>query len=261
MLAVYVENCGSVSDYHSLYDSFNSVDEIYSNMINFIRKSKLRTYIPESLTKKDRFGNIIPVHEADMDNVIVFDGDRIDAGQVKEVNRDQVEIMNTIIGYKDMLTEAISNTLREVGLSLTSIGYNESSSDASGEAITSKESLTNRTRKERNKLWAEAFDELNVLLLELYLGTDLSEYSFSVIFSEYVKSTTLEKTELLIEQLNNGLISKRLALQELYPDLDETAIEELLAEIEKENYIPEVEEDEADIVDDVSDANNLPDDN
>lgn len=248
ILAVYKENkAGGMSDYNNLYDDFAALDEIYSNMVDFIRKSRIKTYIPETLLDQDvKTGRRSQRNEYDSSEIVLHDSNP--AGTTQEVKRDIVDINNSIQGYKDAFNNTLLNALSTAGLSPCSIGLDISGANSSALALNIRERVSLRTRAEKQKRWSEALEKLAKILLSLsgakvvegkmYLET--YDKDIKVTFPEYETPSFQEQVASLSQALDANLIDLESALKMLYPDKSEEEIE--LMRIMIEGQLPDEEE-------------------
>lgn len=240
LMAVYKENkADGRSDYYNLTDDFAAIDEIYSNMINFIRKSKIKTYLPENTLKFDVNGGrkIIP-NDYDTDNIILYDSNP--EGTKQDVVRDTIDINASIQGYKDAFNNVLLNALSTAGLSPCSVGLDMAGANSSGLALNIRERVSLRTRSEKIKRWKASLEQLSALLLSLSDFTSAQEGLFinemdepiEVSFQEYESPTYSEQVTVLSDALNNNLIDLESALKLLYPDKEDKEIELMMIAIE-----------------------------
>lgn len=248
ILAIYKENkAGGLSDYNNLYDDFAALDEIYSNMIDFIRKSRIKTYIPETLLDQDvQTGKRSQRNEYDSSDIVLHDSNP--AGTTQEVKRDIVDINNSIQGYKDAFNNTLLNALSTAGLSPCSIGLDIAGANSSALALNIRERVSLRTRSEKQKRWTEALEKLAKLLLSLsgakvvegkmYLNT--YDKDIKVTFPEYETPSFSEQVATLSQALDANLIDLESALKMLYPDKSDEEIE--LMRFMIEGQLPDEEE-------------------
>ena len=227
MLAVYIpNNTGSYSDYAGCIDDFQALDEVYSNMMNYIRKSKVKTYFPENMCQKDDLGNSIIPNDYDSDNIILYDSNPNDLRQ--ETKRDIVDIQNTINGYILTMKQIIENTAKTTGLSMTTLGYADGAgANASAEALNIRETVSMRTRSKLIHDWDAGIKELSTMLLYIN-DADINSSSITldniaidnigVDFAEYEKPTWDGIVQSLGEALDAKLIDRRTALEKLWGD-------------------------------------------
>lgn len=245
IMAVYKENkAGAKSDYDNLIDDFAALDEVYSNMIDFIRKSRIKTYFPESLLNENaKTGEKYIKPSYDTDDIILHDSNP--EGTTQEVKRDIVEVNNSLNGYKDSFNNILLNALSTAGLSPATIGLDISGANSSALALNIRERTSLRTKTEKQKRWEESLDKLTKLLLDLNslraVGSSvfLTPYNdiIKVTFAEYETPSFDEQVRSLGEALNNNLISLSEALKILYPGKTEEELEIMKMEIE--NQLPD----------------------
>lgn len=266
LMAVYIPNkTKSISDYSGCVDDFQAIDEIYSNMINYIRKSKVKTYFPENLCYKDEKGNAIIPNDYDTDNTILYDTNPTDLKQ--EAKRDVIDIQNTITGYITSFNEVLTNCLRTTGLSSASLGFDDGGANSSGEALSIREKVSMRTRSAMIHIWDEGLSELTKLILEynecvpIYGGLIFPNYNdakINVAFAEYESPTFDGLVTSLGAALNNKLIDQETALKQLWgKDLTEEQLADMNAKInnvtvEKEEQPEDISTDDDDDDDDDS---------
>ena len=240
IMAIYKENkSGGESDYKNIYDDVSALSEIYSNMIDFIRRSRIKTYMPESLLEEDiRTGKRVEKDEYDSDNIVLHDSNP--KGTTQEVKRDTIDIAASVQGYKESFENVLLHALSTVGLSPATVGLDISGANSSALALNIRERTSLRTKSEKQKRWLEALKKLSILLLELstirdggnstYILDEIDDIA-DVQFAEYETPSYSEQIDVLTKALDAGLIDKRTALQQLYPDADQDTIEDMLDNI------------------------------
>lgn len=243
LLAVYKENkTNATSDYSGIIDDFQALDEIYTNMVNYIRKSKVKVYMPENMCKKNEKGETMVPFDYDSDYTILYDNNP--EGTQQEAKRDVIDIQNTITGYTNAFNEVLKHAVLNTGLSLSSIGYDISGANASGEALSIREKVSMRTRSEKIHLWDEALQSLTrlVVALQTYnvVGEDIHienmfDYNVLVSFAEYEAPTFDAVVESLAAAKEAGLIDLDTALHRLWDDeYSEQEIEIMKTNIESQ---------------------------
>lgn len=257
LLAVYKENkTNATSDYSGIIDDFQALDEIYTNMVNYIRKSKVKVYMPENMCKKNEKGETIVPSDYDSDYTILYDNNP--EGLQQEAKRDVIDIHNTIVGYTEAFNEVLKHAVLNTGLSLSSIGYDISGANASGEALAIREKVSMRTRSEKIHRWDEALQALTrlVVALQTYnvVGDDIHienmfDYNVLVSFAEYEEPTFDAVVESLAAAKEAGLIDLETALHRLWDD--EYSEEEIaIMKVNIENEIPDPMEEAIETTDD-----------
>lgn len=227
VLALYVENkSGAKSDYDGAIDEFMALDEIRSNLILYLRSSKIKTYFHDNHLVQNEDGSFMVPDSYDTDNIIIRDANP--SWTEAEMKRDIVDINNSVQGYKDAFNDILLQVLSGVGLSPSSLGYDVSGANASGLALEIRERTSLDTRSERMQTWGEALKEM-IKLLFIFLNMEIrgenyvineDEFDISIQFAEYRRSTQ-EIVDDLIKRLDNQLIDLDSAYDMLYPELSE----------------------------------------
>lgn len=261
ILAVYMENkTGAISDYSGCIDEFMTLDEIRSNLVRFLRSSKVKTYIHDNLLAEDSEQGAIKVpDDYDMDTILIRDSNPNWTSE--EMKRDMIDINNTIQGYRTAYEDILLQVLTCVGLSPATMGFDISGANSSGLALEIRERTTLHTREDRLQRWQQCLKDMSRLLL-LYNGMtvladntsyivpdDIDTLDFSIMFAEYGRSTT-ELVDDLVKRLDAQLIDLKTAYQLLYPQLSEDERAEMVSlalGLLDENNEPDVPKDNSDI--------------
>lgn len=240
--AVYKENkTGAKSDYANILDDFCALDEVYSCLINFIRRSKIKTYLPENALKQDiRTGDKIIPNDYDTDNIILYDSNP--EGTDQKIQRDIVDINNSVQGYITSFNNILLNALMTTGLSPASVGLDISGANASAEAINIRERSSLRTRSEKLKRWDKALRDLGMLCLNFdgMKGSNGKAYAngydggIHVQFAEYESPSFDQQVNSLGNALDHQLIDLNTALTMLYPKKTPDEIQAMQDAIEKQ---------------------------
>lgn len=222
LLAIYKENKPDAkSDYDNSLDDFNAIDEAYSNMMNYIRKTAPKRIVSSNTFKKTDEGNpIIPsVYGQDL---VVLWNDAVSAQQETNTIQAIPEMNNAISAYISAMREIYENIGRTVGLSSkTILGDTAAGANASGEAIALRENIDLRTRENKLIGWKETLDKLYRLLLIL----NSSEY----IDDSFVKVNLYKDVEIITEFYNPATPSFSEEVNEVKSLLDAGLIDEYTA--------------------------------
>lgn len=233
------------SDYKGLKDTFQALDETYSTLVTYIRRTKPNVFITEDIAKKDQYGNVLPLNE--FDNIItVLDKRGLeDSGTRIERSIEEIKVQ----GYIDTLNQLRNTILERVGLSPATVGIEGAGANASAEAIRIREGASIKTRGEKLAIWEEGLKEFASALVNfdyfmhnaaetsegVYSVPDTLELNINVVFGEYAKEAFSEKVETYSGLYEKGLISLEFAVNQLYgKELTEEEIKTLIEQI-KEN--------------------------
>jgi len=237
LLAIYKENRpGGRSDYENSIDDFNAIDEAYSNMMNYIRKTSPKRVISESTLKKSDTGEVMIPSIYDTDLIIRWDNTP-DAS--KEVNETQstADLNSSIQGYLATMAEIQRNIARTVGLSIKTImGEDPAGANASGDALSIRENIDLKTRDNMKIEWDITLNKLTKLLMILTTqnikGTDIyvdtmDELEMLVEFYNPSTPTFEQMVTEVRSLLDGGLIDLKTALYRLWVDTKLKSSEEV----------------------------------
>jgi hypothetical protein len=245
IFAAYKENKDDArSDYYGVIDDFIFLDELYSNMADFMRKSKIKTYlhdnslIKEEDTQTGALKTIIP-NSYDTSNIPITDSNP--NWQETEIKRDVIEVKDGFEGYTQLFEKTLAKTLSTVGLSINTVLMNHENyqNDQSGTALSIKEKASIRTRDDKINRWSKTLKQLARVSIMLYtaqqgsenkimVSNDLDDNQMVIRFPEYEELDQQTKLSIITQKLNAGLMTKEDAMQQLYPDLTKDQIEEKL---------------------------------
>lgn len=222
------------SDFEGIIDLFHSIDEVYSNMVLYIRRMRPMISITEDLLPINRSGSgtIVP-KEYEFDVVKLRPSDNARNIEAK-FYRDAPELK--VQPYIDSINSLIKSVYQKVGMSYTSVGLEAHSANISGAALIEKEKPTVIVRNNKIKLWTPALQDFVRMLLaydDLIKNKILGDYSdrtVNVTFPEYAEETFDEKVAQLDKAQKAGFIDNLTANKKLW---DEEFEEEEIKEISK----------------------------
>lgn len=235
ILAIYKENkTGGVSDYANLRDDFVALDEVYSNMMDFIRKSKIKTYRSSNTMMEDPItGKMFIKNDYDCADIIINDANPTD--KPYEVKRDIVNMTDSINAYSTTFNNILQRSLQTCGLAPATIGLDAAGSNASGLALNIREKVSIRTRDEKITRWTECLEDLTECILSLYssetfgpnrIKVKVYDGDIKIKFADY--GSYEDKIASLSTALDNGLIDKKSAMIQLYPDKSPEEIDAMI---------------------------------
>ncbi len=219
--AVNAENPDSVyggSDFEGVIDLFHQIDEIYSTLALYIRRSRPTMMVDESLlpASKDGSRTIIPKeYDFDMIKVRSLDDNK------DKIYRSTPEIKTE--QYMNSIKELNKAVYQTVGMSYTSVGLEGVGANTSGEALRRIEKSTIIMREAKIKLWIPFIEELIRLLFiyddllnnntisDLYEGIDIQ-----VAFAEYNAQSFKELIEQYGDAKLKGLADTETAVNDIY---------------------------------------------
>jgi hypothetical protein len=132
------------SDFDGLVSSFHALDESYSAMINYIRKTKPNLFVTENLVPKGPDGRGKTFNEFD---TVITMLDNPAGGETTEINRQTIDIQ--VGGYRQTFETIRDLILQKAGISPSTLGIDSAGANASGEALSIRERASARTRSEK----------------------------------------------------------------------------------------------------------------
>lgn len=256
VFAEVVQNkSGDRSDYDGLIPLFHALDETYSTMMNYIRKTKPNVKITEDLAIKDPITNK-PLPRSDFDNnIIVLDSVPNQTGNETKIERDITDPV--IAGFEASIDKIREEILMKVSLSPGTLGLSIGGARESSEALEVRERSSARIRQEKLAIWQEKLASFlsAALILDLLVQEtdfrdgvdvgDIPEFQVLINFSEYKTMGLENKVDLYLKQYEKGLIPIDFALARIYGDsYSKSEILSLSIRTKTENNIPLTQEEE-----------------
>jgi hypothetical protein len=248
---------GEKSDYDGLVSMFHAMDETYSSMINYIRKTKPHVFITEDLAPKDASGKARPFNE--FDNVItVLDG--TPGAEETNIERDVINL--NIQGYKDALEATREMVLTKVNLSPGTLGLPGSGGNESSLSLNIRERASYRARSEKLAIWQEKLNSFlySALILDYivvngskaqngaFVIDNIDDFMVSSDFGDNIKPTMQEKIAYYSDAMRNKLVSVEFAISQIYGDkLSDTELMFLIIQTKQQNGI-ELSEEELELI-------------
>lgn len=215
------------SDFEGVTDIFHSIDEMFSTLMIYIRRSRPMMFIDESLIPYNSDGTrtVIPKEfEFDLNKF------RNNESNQNKIFRDNPQIETS--QHMATISELMLSIYQKIQISHASINDSGIGANASGESIAKREKSTTIMRDSKIKLWIPYIKEVLRLYLAceelMDLGTftptdfELNTYdaykdwTIKVEFPEYNGQTFKEKVEELAQAKQAGLIDTALAVDKLY---------------------------------------------
>jgi hypothetical protein len=149
------------SDFEGLMDTFNLIDEIYSQKNLYVRRTRPIMSISERLLKVDKNGNEIIPNEYETD-LLVTRGDEKTTEDGK-VHRDIPDFNPQ--PYDESIKQELKTCWMKIGMAYTTVGLEAHSANISGAALEIKEKSSVIVRSNKIKLWQKALKDVYRLML------------------------------------------------------------------------------------------------
>lgn len=230
---------GSIFD--GKLDSFDALDEAWSQWMDALRAGRTKTYIPECLVPRDpATGKLVKPNPFD-NRYFAADGDMRE-GQKNEISTQQPAIPHD--SYLATYVTALDLCLQGI-LSPSTLGIDVKKLD-NAEAQREKEKATLYTRNAVIEALQETLPELVSACINAYhlLHQEaLEEIKASIPFGEYANPSFESQVETVSKGRQGGIMSIEASVEELYGDSKEEAWkQEEVERLKAEQGIAEMEE-------------------
>lgn len=229
------------SIYDGKLDSFDALDETWSQWMDALRAGRARTYIPECLVPRNPATGE-PVSPNPFDNRY-FKSD----GDMSENAENKVQTEQPLIPHESYLASyctALDLCLQGV-ISPSTLGIDVKKLD-NAEAQREKEKATLYTRNAIIEAIQETLPDVVSACMNAYRilhNESVEEVKVNIPFGEYANPSFESQVETIGKARTQGIMSIERAVEELYGDsLDEHCKEEEIARLKAEQGIAEIEE-------------------
>ena len=230
------------SIYHGKHDSFDSLDEAWSQWVDALRKGRSKQYIPENILPRDPFTGEL-MKSNDFDNTFIAL-----QGSMKEGAQDKIDLIQPNIPHESYLATyitALDLCLQGV-LSPSTLGIDTKKLD-NADAQREKEKTTLYTRNKVVEALQKTIPQVVNNIFKAYdtlnKKTELQDIEVNVPFGEYANPSFESQVETVGKAKQLGIMSTEAAVEELYGDTkDEDWKKEEVERIKSELGIAEMEE-------------------
>ena len=232
-----------VPDIQGLASIEDALTETISDLIDAIRKGGIKEWISEELIPQTVDGQKLPIDPFNR-RILTTKGSSSPLSNEEFYKLVQGDI--NWEAYTRTIQNLMSVAINKVGLAPTTLGLTGLESiNSSAESQDAREKTSMRTRELCLKEWQKTLKELMNRYLQVWdymKGLPIVDYSdlIEINFPDYTNPTIENVTQVLAQQVNNGLRSRKSAIMELNDDNEGIANEEMKL-IEQEN-LPTVEE-------------------
>ena len=232
-----------VPDIQGLASIEDALTETISDLIDAIRKGGIKEWVSEALIPQTVEGQKGEINSFNK-RIITTKGSANPANPEEFYRLVQGDI--NWEAYTRTIQNLMSVAINKVGLAPTTLGLTGLESiNSSAESQDAREKTSMRTRELCLKEWQKTLKELMNRYLQVWdymKGLPIVDYSdlIEINFPDYTNPTIENVTQVLAQQVNNGLRSRKSAIKELNDDNEDIAEQEMKL-IEQEN-LPTVEE-------------------
>lgn len=224
-----------VPDIQGLVGYEDALTESLSDLIDAIRKGGVKEYVDDQLLPQDLEGNTLNFNSFNK-RIITTKGSSSFENLFKVVQGDiKWE------AYTRTIQNLMSIAINKAGLSPTTIGLTGLESiNSSVESQDAREKPSMRTRTVALDSWRPVLKSVLNKYLQVrdYANKkDILDYEsvINIVFNEYTNPTLENITDVLAKQVQNGLKSRKTAIQDLNKGASELQVDKELMQIDSEN--------------------------
>lgn len=221
------------SDYQGAYSTFDSLDEIVSEIVGELREHKTIRYVPDVFLPVDTSGNILKYDDFVTNYVITQD--RFNE-QEYEPKINITQITDKTNQHYEKYKVFVAQACNICGLSPLSLGITGLESINSSDKSTRERAKTTiETRKDKLEIWKPFMEELLVRIMEMTswiqtkfpetiddgipkIDIDYSNCDVLVTFPDYVDDSTKERIEAWGPAKQYGVVSTEMAVRKIHGD-------------------------------------------
>ena len=237
--AKYEGRGGSIFD--GKLDSFDSLDEVWSQWMDALRAGRAKTYIPECLVPHDPETGVL-IRPNPFDNRYYAATGDMSEGQKNTINTDQPVIPHE--SYLASYITALDLCLQGV-ISPSTLGIDTKKLD-NAEAQREKEKTTLYTRNSIVEALQTTLPDVVascIHAMNILEGQMPEDVKVNIPFGEYANPSFESQVETVAKAKQGGIMSIERCVEELYGDsLDEHCKQEEITRLKAEQGIQEMEE-------------------
>ena len=237
--AKYEGRGGSIFD--GKLDSFDSLDEVWSQWMDALRAGRAKTYIPECLVPHDPETGVL-IRPNPFDNRYYAATGDMSEGQKNTINTDQPVIPHE--SYLASYITALDLCLQGV-ISPSTLGIDTKKLD-NAEAQREKEKTTLYTRNSIVEALQTTLPDVVascIHAMNILEGQMPEDVKVNIPFGEYANPSFVSQVETVAKAKQGGIMSIERCVEELYGDsLDEHCKQEEITRLKAEQGIQEMEE-------------------
>lgn len=241
----FIDSDYGASDYEGALDSFDALDEAYSELIRELRSNKTIRYIPSNMVPKVTYQNkdgsyyqVSMLPDEFIDNYVQTEGDQ-DQNTKNEINITEIadKTEQHLIKWRTALSMAINKAeVSPFALGITGL----ESINASAESQQERNKTTLEMRERKHRIWKAALEKMWMKVLEMnswmqknttakqdgFAKVDLNFANTNVVvsFNPYLIPNQKDKIDTWVAARSASLSSIYNGVKEIHPDWSETQI-------------------------------------
>lgn len=238
------------SIFDSKIDSFDALDEAWSEWLEALRLNKTKVYIPNCMLPKNPYTGEV-LNPNPFDNAYMQVESDVSEGASNKIERDQSDIPHE--SYLATYITALDLCLQGI-MSPSTLGIDVKKLD-NAEAQREKEKATLYSRNNIVERLQEMLPELvNTIFkaVDTFNKTTIKDMDINVTFGEYANPSFESQVETVSKAKQGGIMSLEASVDELYGDTkDDEWKQEEIARLKAEQGIAQIEEPQLNVPDNV----------
>jgi hypothetical protein len=253
----FMDSYYGASDYEGAIDSFDALDEAYTEISNELRANKTKRYIPESMipkraitdsrTGEQRIESLLP--DEFTDNYVKVTGD-IDQDAQNKIDIQQISDKTEV--HLKKFRVALTTAINKAGLSPLALGITGLESvNASAESQQERNKATLETRARKLRIWRPYIEDvmMSMLLLNAWMQKETSakqdafakldlnfeNLDIRVEFNDYIIENISNKIATWGNAKQTGVASIEEAVKNIHDDWEDVDIDKEVNLIRFEN--------------------------
>ena len=237
--AKYEGRGGSIFD--GKLDSFDALDEVWSQWMDALRKGRATTYLPEDLIPRDpKDGELLKPNPFDNSFLKIKSGFSEDSGAQVEVVQPTIPHDSYLASYVTALDLCLQGIISPstLGIDVKKLDNAEAQREKEKATLYTRNAIIGALQKTLPEVVSACINAYHLLRKEA-----LEEVKVTIPFGEYANPSFESQVETIGKARNQGIMSIERVVEELYGDtLDEHCKQEEIKRLKAEQGIAEVEE-------------------
>ena len=236
---LFPESPYGASDYEGAIDSFDAMDEAYTNIFKELRTNRTIRYIPKDMIPTDNNGNSI-LGDDFTDAYVQVTGD---PDQNNDSKIEIVQVIDKTDEHKAKFLTALTTALNKAGLSPFAIGVTGMESiNASAESQQERNKVTLETRAAKHEKWKPFIEDMLMRIVSINswmlkntnarqdafdeLDLNYENTTIRVSFGDYTVEPTEKKVTNWAAAKTSGIASTKEAVSNLHSDWTDEQVDE-----------------------------------
>ena len=237
--AKYKNRGGSIFD--GKIDSFDALDEVWSQWMDALRAGRSKTYVPEDIIPKDAGnGTLLRANPFDNRFIKTLSSFSENGKSGIEVTQPDIPHDSYIASYVTALDLCLQGIISPstLGIDVKKLDNAEAQREKEKATLYTRNAIVEALQEQLPKVVASCINAYNI-----YLGKSLEEIKVDIPFGEYANPSFESQVETISKAKQGGIMSIEASIDELYGDSKEKQWKEAeIQRLKEEQGIAQVEE-------------------